>query len=64
MIDEGRILMVTVGAIVIITVVGIIAEMDRYSNVAKACTAAGGVHVKFRGGQESCLSSDIFVKVK
>jgi len=56
--------MVTVGAIVIITVVGIIAEMVKHSNVVEACTAAGGVHVGFRGGVESCLSPDIFVKVK
>jgi len=64
MMDEGRILMVTVGAIVIITVAGIIAEMVKHSNAVEACTAAGGVHLGFRGGVESCLSSDIFVKVK
>jgi hypothetical protein len=63
MIDEGRILMVTVGAIVIITVVGIVAEMVKHSNAVEACTAAGGVYANLRG-VESCLSPDIFIKVK
>ena len=57
--DEGRILMVTVGAIVIIAVVGIVADIVRYSKATEACMAAGGVYA-----QESCLSPDIFVKVK
>ena len=64
MMDEGRILMMTVGAIVTITVVALVADTIKHSNAVEACTAAGGVYVKFRGGQESCLSSDIFVKVK
>ena len=61
--DEGRILMVTVGAIVIITVVGIIAEMVKHSNVVEACTAAGGVYANLRG-EESCMNPNLFVKVK
>ena len=63
MMGEGRILMVTVGAIVIITVVGIIAEMVKHSNVVEACTAAGGVPARFHN-KEFCLSPDIFIKVK
>lgn len=63
MMDEGRILMVTVGAIVTITVAGLVADTVRYSKAVEACKAAGGVYANLRG-EESCLSPDIFVKVK
>jgi len=63
MMDEGRILMVTVVAIVTIAVVGIVAETVRHSNTVEACKAVGGVYANLRG-EESCLSSDLFVKVK
>jgi len=63
MMDEGRILMVTVGAIVTITVVGIVADTVRHSNAVEACKAVGGVYANLRG-EESCLSPDLFVKVK
>lgn len=63
MMDEGRILMVTVAAIVTITVVAIVAETVRHSNAAAACQAVGGVYTNLRG-DESCLNPNLFVKVK
>lgn len=63
MMDEGRILMVTVGAIVTITVAGLVADTVRHSNAVEACKAVGGVYANLRG-EESCLSPDLFVKVK
>ena len=63
MMDEGKILMVTVGAIVIITVTALVADTVRYSKAVEACKAVGGVYANLRG-EESCLSPDLFVKVK
>ena len=63
MMDEGRILMVTVAAIVIITVAGLVADTVRYSKTVEACKAVGGVYANLRG-EESCLNPNLFVKVK
>lgn len=63
MMDEGRILMVTVAAIVTITVAGLVADTIKHSNAVEACKAAGGVYANLRG-EESCMNPNLFVKVK
>ena len=55
--------MVTVAAIVTITVVGIVADTVRYSKAVEACKAVGGVYANLRG-EESCMNPNLFVKVK
>jgi len=62
--NDGKALEMTIIAIIVITLVGVIAILNiNYNSNNKACEAAGGVYVKFRHGY-NCMNPNIFIKVK
>ena len=62
--NDGKALEMTIIAIIVITLVGVIAMLNiNYNSNNKACEAAGGVYVKFRY-EYRCMNPNIFIKVK